>query len=27
LRLTLYVIVITALTWYAAWSVQILWGL
>jgi succinate dehydrogenase / fumarate reductase membrane anchor subunit len=27
LRLALYVIVIAALTWYAAWSVQILWGL
>ncbi len=27
LRLTLYVIVIVALVWYAAWSVQILWGL
>lgn len=27
LRLTLYVLVIGALAWYAAWSVQILWGL
>lgn len=26
LRLALYVIVILALVWYAAWSVQILWG-
>ena len=26
LRLALYVIVISALAWYAAWSVQILWG-
>lgn len=26
LRLTLYVFVIIALTWYAIWSVQILWG-
>jgi hypothetical protein len=24
--LTLYVLVIGALLWYAAWSVQILWG-
>jgi succinate dehydrogenase / fumarate reductase membrane anchor subunit len=27
LRLTLYVVVIGALLWYAAWSVQLLWGL
>jgi len=27
LRLTLYVVVIGALLWYAVWSVQILWGL
>jgi succinate dehydrogenase / fumarate reductase membrane anchor subunit len=27
LRLALYVIVISALAWYAAWSVQILWGI
>ncbi len=27
LRLTLYVITIGALLWYAVWSVQILWGL
>ena len=27
LRLTLYVFTIIALTWYAIWSVQILWGL
>ena len=27
LRLTLYVVVILALLWYAAWSVQILWGM
>jgi succinate dehydrogenase / fumarate reductase membrane anchor subunit len=27
LRLTLYVLVIGALFWYAVWSVQILWGL
>ena len=27
LRLALYVIVIGALLWYAAWSVRILWGL
>jgi succinate dehydrogenase / fumarate reductase membrane anchor subunit len=27
LRLLLYVLVILALTWYAIWSVQILWGL
>ena len=27
LRLTLYVLVIGALLWYAVWSVQILWGL
>ena len=26
LRLALYVLVIGALIWYAAWSVQILWG-
>jgi len=26
LRLALYVLVIGALLWYAAWSVQILWG-
>jgi succinate dehydrogenase / fumarate reductase membrane anchor subunit len=26
LRLTLYVLVIGALLWYAVWSVQILWG-
>jgi succinate dehydrogenase / fumarate reductase membrane anchor subunit len=26
LRLTLYVLVVVALTWYAIWSVQILWG-
>lgn len=26
LRLTLYVFVVIALTWYAIWSVQILWG-
>ena len=26
LRLTLYVLVIAALLWYGAWSVQILWG-
>ena len=26
LRLTLYVLVIAALVWYAAWSVQILWS-
>ncbi len=27
LRLTLYVLVIGALVWYAVWFVQILWGL
>lgn len=27
LRLTLYVLVIAALVWYGAWSVQILWSL
>jgi len=27
LRLTLYVLVIGALAWYALWSVRILWGL
>lgn len=27
LRLTLHVLVILALTWYAAWSLQILWGM
>ena len=27
LRLMLYVLVILALIWYAAWSVQILWGI
>jgi succinate dehydrogenase / fumarate reductase, membrane anchor subunit len=27
LRLTLYVITIGALVWYAAWSIQLLWGL
>ena len=27
LRLTLYVLVIAALFWYAVWFVQILWGL
>jgi len=27
LRLTLYVLVIGALSWYAVWFVQILWGL
>jgi succinate dehydrogenase / fumarate reductase membrane anchor subunit len=27
LRLALYVIVISALAWYAVWSVQILWGI
>jgi succinate dehydrogenase hydrophobic anchor subunit len=27
LRLALYVLVIGALLWYAAWCVQILWGL
>lgn len=27
LRLTLYVLVIAALLWYAVWFVQILWGL
>ncbi len=27
LRLTLYVLVILALLWFAAWSVQILWGM
>jgi len=27
LRLTLYVLVIGALIWYAIWSVRILWGL
>ena len=27
LRLALYVIVIVALAWYGAWSVQILWGI
>jgi len=27
LRLALYVAVILALIWYAAWSVQILWGM
>ena len=26
-RLMLYVVVILALLWYAAWSVQILWGM
>ena len=26
LRLTLYVLVIGALLWYAAWAIQILWG-
>jgi succinate dehydrogenase membrane anchor subunit len=26
LRLTLYVFTVIALTWYAIWSVQILWG-
>lgn len=26
LRLALYVIVIAALAWYAAWSVRIMWG-
>ncbi|HET9663022.1 MAG TPA: succinate dehydrogenase, hydrophobic membrane anchor protein [Burkholderiales bacterium] len=27
LRLTLHVLVILALVWYGAWSVQILWGM